>query len=92
MARYFFPTLALQLVLGIMVTIGLFHLGYWKTAVLEICKFAFVLQQAFQFRRASLEPGNPASLLSTASTAVLAISAFADAILISYDIQSGAGH
>jgi hypothetical protein len=95
MTLFFFPIFALQLVLGIMVTIGLFHLGFWKTATLEICKLAFVVPKAFQFRRASLEDGtavSAASLLATASAALLAISAFADAILISYDVQSGIGH
>jgi hypothetical protein len=91
----FFPLLAVQLVLGTMIVIGLCHLGFWKTAVLEICKFALVLPTAFQFRRASLEPdtsGSAASLLATAATAMLAISALADTVLISYDIQLGIGH
>lgn len=91
----FFPTLAVQLVIGTMVTIGLLHLGFWKTAVLEISKLALVLPQAFEFRRAAREEGTAvrtASLLATASIALLAISAFADAILIFYDIQRGMGH
>jgi hypothetical protein len=45
---FFFPILALQLILGVMVTIGLVHLGFWKTLVLEICKFAVVLPQAYR--------------------------------------------
>jgi hypothetical protein len=36
----FFSILALQLILGVMVTIGLFHSGFWRTAVLETCKLA----------------------------------------------------
>jgi len=83
---FFFSILALQLILGVMVTIGLFHLGFWRTAVLETCKLAVVLPKSFRFRRASLEQyaavGGP-SLLATAGPALLAISAFSDAILIS---------
>jgi len=45
---FFFSILALQLILGVMVTIGLFHSGFWRTAVLEICKFAVVLPQSFR--------------------------------------------
>jgi hypothetical protein len=89
---FFFSILALQLILGVMVTIGLFHSGFWRTAVLETCKFAVVLPQSFRFRRASLElytVAGDASLLATAGTAILAISAFSDAILISYDVQRG---
>jgi hypothetical protein len=75
-----------------MVTIDLFLSGFWRTAVLETYKFAVVLPQSFRFRRASLEQyavaGN-ASLLATAGLALLAISAFSDAILISYDVQRG---
>jgi uncharacterized membrane protein len=91
----FFPTLAVQLVIGIMVTIGLLHLGFWKTAVLEICKLAIVTPQAFQLRRAAVEQDiavSAAPLLTKAAVGLLAISAFADAILISYDIQRGIGH
>jgi hypothetical protein len=81
----FFPTLVGQFIIGIMVTIGLFHLGFWKTGVLEICKFALVIPQAFKFRRAALELDTSvqvASLLATAGTALLAISAFSDSILV----------
>jgi len=39
---FFFSILALQLILG------LFHSGFWRTAVLEICKFAVVLPQSFR--------------------------------------------
>src|SRR5580692_9622257 len=84
--RSFFLIFAVQLVIGTMVTIGLLHLGFWKTAVMEICKLVLVLRQALEFRRASLEPGTAvraASLLATAGIALLAISAFADGILIS---------
>lgn len=87
---FFFPILALQLILGVMVTIGLVHLGFWKTLVLEICKFAVVLPQAYRVRRAWLlqyTVAGDASLLATAGVALLAISAFSDAILISYDVQ-----
>jgi hypothetical protein len=92
MQRYFFSLLALQLILGLMVVIGLFHLGFWRTAGLETCKFAVVLPQAFRFRRASLDQCTVAghsSLLAMAGAALLAISAFSDAILISYDVQRG---
>lgn len=91
----FFPMLAVQLVIGIMVTIGLFHLGLWKTAVLEICKLAIVPLQAFQLRRAAVEQDitvSAASLLAKAAVGFLAVSAFADATLISYDIQIGIDH
>ena len=84
--------LALVLILGVMVTIGLLHSGFWRTAVLENCKLAAVLPLAFRLRRDSLEQcrvAGDASLLATAGVALLAISAFSDAILISYDVQRG---
>jgi hypothetical protein len=35
--RLFFPILVLQAAIGVMVIVGLWHLGFWKTVVLEIC-------------------------------------------------------
>ncbi len=90
----FFPTLAVQLVIGTMVTIGLLHLGFWRLRCWKSPNWRL------SFRR-RLSSGGPhvkriavrtASLLATASIALLAISAFADAILIFYDIQKGMGH
>jgi hypothetical protein len=84
--RFFFPVFAVQFVIGAMITIGLFHAGFWKTAVLEVCKLTLVLRQALEFRRASLEQGTSArtaSLLSMAGIALMATSEFGDVILFS---------
>jgi hypothetical protein len=88
----FFPLLALQGIVGLMVAIGLVRLGFWKTAVLEICKLAVALPQAFRFRRASLLPETVqghSSLAPTAGVVLLTVSAFSDVILIYYDEQRG---
>jgi hypothetical protein len=58
---------------------------------MEICKLAVVLPQAFRLRGAVLAqhalPGEASPI--AAGTTLLVISAFSDAILISYDVQLG---